>query len=136
GARSVTIVPAVVDAQTSYADAYARSQTQIRAVLPLAEELGITLAVKNVWNHFLLSPLEAARYIDEFQSDAIRWCFDIGNIVNIGWPADWIRTLGRRIARLDVKDFSRSMRDQKGPRQGFEVEIGDGDADWPAVRAA
>lgn len=136
GARVVQLVPAIVDAETSYADAYARSQTQIRAVLPLAEELGITIAIENVRNHFLLSPLEAARYIDEFHSDAVRWCFDVGNIVDIGWPAHWIRTLGPRIARLDIKDFSRAKGDANGAEQGLEVELGEGDVDWAAVRAA
>lgn len=136
GARTVLLVPAVVNAETSYADAYARSQAEIRTVLPLAEDLGLTIAVENVWNHFLLSPLEAARYIDEFQSSAIRWYFDVGNVVNVGWPVDWIRTLGARIARLDIKDFSRTRRDKEGLWKGFDVEIGDGDVDWENVRAA
>src|SRR5690606_19180427 len=68
GATTVLLVPAVVNKQISYHDAYERSQVEIRKVLPLAEEKGVKIAIENVWNHFLLSPLEAARYIDEFES--------------------------------------------------------------------
>jgi len=68
GASSVLLVPGVVSKQVSYADAYTRSQAEIRKAIPLAEELGVKIAIENVWNQFLLSPLEAARYVDEFRS--------------------------------------------------------------------
>lgn len=136
GGSTVLLVPAVVTKEVSYEDAYRRSQAEIRRVLPLAEELGITIAFENVWNHFLLSALEAARYVDELESDYARWYFDVGNIVNFGWPEHWIRTLGPRIVKLDIKDFSRAKRDQEGLWKGFNVSIGEGDSDWPAVRAA
>src|SRR5258706_12958570 len=92
-ATSVLLVPAVVNKQVSYADAYTRSQAEIRKALPLAGELGVKNAVENGWNPFLLSPLEAARYIDEFESPWIGWHFDIGNVINYGWPEQWIRNL-------------------------------------------
>jgi hexulose-6-phosphate isomerase len=136
GAKTVLLVPAVVNAGMPYDDAYTRSHAEIRKALPLAKQLGVTIALENVWNNFLLSPLEAAHYIDEFQSDSIGWHFDIGNIVNHGWPEQWIRILGKRIVKLDVKDFSRKMRDNEGLWKGFDVEIGEGDVDWQAVRAA
>jgi L-ribulose-5-phosphate 3-epimerase len=136
GGTSVLLVPAVVNKRTAYGDAYRRSQEEIRKVLPLAEELGITISIENVWNNFLLSPLEAARYIDELESPNIAWHFDPGNVVNFGWPEDWARTLGRRIVRLDVKEFSRKKRDEEGLWKGFGVEIGEGDCDWPAVMRA
>lgn len=136
GASTVLLVPAVVNKEVSYADAYDRSQTEIRKVLPLAEELGVQIALENVWNQFLLSPLEFARYIDEFESPWIGAYFDIGNIVNYGWPEQWIRTLGPRILKLDIKEFSRAKRDNEGLWKGFQVKLGDGDCDWPAVRAA
>lgn len=136
GASTVLLVPAVVNEQVSYANAYARSQAEIRKALPLAEERGVKIAIENVWNGFLLSPLEAARYIDEFESDHIGWYFDIGNIVNYGWPHHWIEALGKRILKLDIKDFSRKKRDDEGLWKGFGVEIGDGDAGWPQVREA
>lgn len=136
GATTVLLVPAVVKKEISYADAYRRSQEEIRKALPLAEELGVRIALENVWNQFLLSPLEYARYIDEFESPWIGAYFDIGNIVNYGWPEHWIRTLGPRILKLDIKEFSRKKRDDEGLWKGFDVEIGDGDCDWPAVRQA
>ncbi len=136
GGTSVLLVPAVVNKRIAYADAYQRSQEEIRRVLPLASELGITVSFENVWNHFLLSPIEAARYVDEFESPMVGWHFDVGNIVNYGWPEHWIRTLGKRITRLDIKEFSRRKRDEEGLWKGFAVEIGEGDCDWPAVMAA
>ena len=136
GASTVLLVPAVVNKEVSYADAYVRSQAEIRKVLPLAEEVGIKIALENVWNQFLLSPLEFARYIDEFESEWIGAYFDIGNIVNYGWPEHWIRTLGPRILKLDVKEFSREKRNEEGLWQGFRVELGEGDCDWPSVNAA
>ncbi len=136
GGTSVLLVPAVVQKSISYADAYARSQEEIRKVLPLAAELKVSIAIENVWNNFLLSPVEAARYTDELQSPWVGWHFDVGNIVNYGWPEQWIRTLGRRIIKLDIKEFSRKRRDEEGLWKGFDVELGEGDCDWPAVCAA
>jgi L-ribulose-5-phosphate 3-epimerase len=136
GATTVLLVPAVVNKDVSYADAYTRSQAEIRKALPLAEELGIKIAIENVWNQFLLSPLETARYIDEFESPHIGVHFDVGNVVNYGWPEQWIRILGPRVLKLDIKEYSRAKRDKEGPYSGFRVKIGDGDCDWPAVRKA
>lgn len=136
GASTVLVVPAVVSAAVSYDAAYARSQAEIRQLLPLARELGVKIAFENVWNHFLLSPLEAARYVDEFESDCVGWYFDVGNVVNTGWPEQWLRILGQRVLKLDVKEFSRKKRDDEGLWQGFDVEIGEGDCGWPAVMAA
>jgi len=136
GGGTVLLVPAVVNKQVAYADAYRRSQEEIRKVLPLAVELNIKIAIENVWNNFLLSPLESARYIDEFESAHVGWHFDPGNIVNYGWPEDWARTLGHRILRLDIKEFSRKKRDDEGLWKGFAVEIGEGDCDWPAIMEA
>ncbi|PHQ82787.1 MAG: xylose isomerase [Phycisphaera sp.] len=136
GGSTVLVVPAVVRKGMSYADAYRLSQKEIGRLVPLAEELGIAIAFENVWNNFLLSPLEAARYVDEFQSPNIGWYFDVGNIVNYAWPEQWIDVLGDRIMKIDVKEFSRSKRDNEGLWKGFGVKIGEGDCDWPAVNAA
>jgi hexulose-6-phosphate isomerase len=136
GASSVLLVPAVVDKQVSYADAYTRSQAEIRKAVPLAEELGVKIAIENVWNQFLLSPLEAARYVDEFHSPAVGWHFDVGNILNYGWPEQWIRILGPRIQKLHIKEFSRKKRDEQGLWKGFDVPLLEGDNDWPAVLKA
>ncbi len=136
GASSVLLVPAVVTKQVSYADAYTRSQAEIRKAIPLAEELGVKIAIEDVWNQFLLSPLEAARYVDEFHSPAVGWHFDVGNIINYGWPEQWIRILGPRIQKLHIKEFSRKKRDKEGLWKGFDVPLLEGDNDWPAVMKA
>jgi len=136
GASSVLLVPAVVNKDVSYNDAYTRSQAEIRKAIPLAEELGVKIAVENVWNYFLLSPLEAARYIDEFKSPAMGWHFDVGNVLNIGWPEHWIPVLGKRIQKLHIKEFSRKKRDSEGLWKGFKVDLGEGDNNWPAIMKA
>jgi hexulose-6-phosphate isomerase len=136
GAKSVLLVPAVVNKDVTYADAYTRSVAEIKKAIPLAESLGVAIAIENVWNAFLLSPLEAAAYVDQFNSPIVRWHFDVGNVINTGWPHHWIRTLDSRIAAVHVKEYSRKLRDEKGPREGFKVELLAGDSDWPEVMAA
>jgi len=136
GASSVLFVPAVVNKNVSYADAYTRSQAELRKVIPLAEELGVAIAIENVWNQFLLSPLEAARYVDEFNSPLVGWHFDCGNIVNYGWPEQWVRVLGKRIKRIHIKEFSRKKRDKEGLWKGFDVKLLEGDNDWPSIMRA
>lgn len=136
GALSVLLVPAVVNKAQPYDAAYALSQAELRKSLPLAAACGVKIAVENVWNGFLLSPLEAARYVDELASPWAAFHFDIGNVINFGHPAQWIRVLGRRIVKLHVKDFSRKKRDDLGLWKGFDVELGEGDADWPEVMKA
>lgn len=136
GASSVLLVPGVVNKQIGYQEAYTRSQAEIRKAVPLAEELGVKIAIENVWNQFLLSPLEAARYVDEFNSPAVGWHFDVGNIINYGWPEQWVRILGKRIQKLHIKEFSRIRRDTEGLRKGFDVALLEGDDDWPAVMKA
>src|SRR5436190_3277052 len=130
GADAVLLVPAVVNPQTSYRDAWTRSQAQIRKLLPLAEQLRVVIAIEEVWNKFLLGPLEMVQYIDEFQSPWIQAWFDVGNVVLYGYPQDWIRTLGKRTVKVHLKDFKRK-------EGGYAwVNLGEGDVDWPAVRAA
>jgi L-ribulose-5-phosphate 3-epimerase len=103
GASSVLCVPAVVSKEVSYVDAYTRSIAEIKKALPLAESLGVVIAIENVWNQFLLSPLEAVNYVDSFNSPMVRWHFDVGNVVTLGWPEHWIRVLGSRIVKVHVK---------------------------------
>jgi hexulose-6-phosphate isomerase len=128
GADAVLLVPAIVNENVSYAQAYKRSQIHIKKVLPLAEELGVVIAVENVWNKFLLSPLEFARYVDEFESPWLKAYFDIGNVILFGYSQDWIRTLGKRIVKIHLKDFK---------RRGYQwTNLLDGDVNWPEVRRA
>ncbi|MBC7367121.1 MAG: sugar phosphate isomerase/epimerase [Undibacterium sp.] len=136
GASSVLLVPAVVNKDVSYADAYTRSVAEIAKAVPLAESLGVVIAIENVWNRFLLSPLEAVSYVDSFKSPMVRWHFDAGNVANTGWPEHWVHTLGSRIVKVHVKEFSRKIRDEKGPAAGFKVDLFEGDSDWPRVMAA
>jgi hexulose-6-phosphate isomerase len=135
-ASSVLLVPAVVNKDISYDEAYTRSQAEIRKAVPLAEELGVKIAIENVWNQFLLSPLEAARYVDEFNSPAVGWHFDVGNVITYGWPEQWIHILGKRIQKLHIKEFSRKKRDNEGLWKGFHIDFLQGDNNWPAVMKA
>lgn len=128
GADTVLLVPAVVNPKTRYRDAYTRSQEQIRKLIPLAKELGVIIAVEEVWNKFLLSPIEFAKYVDEFNSPWVKAYFDVGNVVLYGYPQDWIRTLGPRIVKFHLKDFHSDTRQFVGLREGS--------IDWPEVRRA
>ena len=130
GSDAVLLVPAVVNATTSYRDAWARSQKQIRELLPMAAELKVVIAIEEVWNKFLLSPLEMKTYIEEFRSPWVKAWFDVGNVVLYGYPQDWIRTLGKSVYKVHLKDFKRK-------EGGYAwVNLGDGDVDWSAVRTA
>ncbi len=136
GATTVLLVPAVVNKEVQYDQAWARSQAEIRKAVPVAREVGVKIAIENVWNSFLFSPLEMARYIDELNDPLVGAYFDVGNVVNFGWPEQWIRILGSRIMKLDIKEYSREKRAQEGPYAGFRVPLGEGDCDWPAVVSA
>jgi len=136
GADTVLLVPAVVNATTSYQDAWQRSQTQIRKLIPLAAELKVIIAVEEVWNKFLLSPIEFARYVDEFQSPWVRAYFDVGNVVISGYPQDWIRTLGNRIVKLHLKDFTFRQDPSIKKRVADFVMLREGEIDWKAVYQA
>ncbi|UCE48794.1 MAG: sugar phosphate isomerase/epimerase, partial [Phycisphaerales bacterium] len=126
GADTVLLVPAVLNEEVGYGQAYERSQRHIRKLLPLAEELRIVIAVENVWNKFLLSPLEFTRYVDEFESPWLRAYFDVGNVIIYGYAQDWIRTLGKRIVKIHLKDFK---------RKGYQwTNLLEGDVNWKQVR--
>ena len=136
GADTVLLVPAVVNAETSYRDAWQRSQAQIRKLIPLAEELKVIIAVEEVWNKFLLSPLEFARFVDQFQSPWVRAYFDVGNVVISGYPQDWIRTLGKRIVKLHLKDFTFKQDPNLKKRVADFVMLREGEIDWKEVYRA
>jgi hexulose-6-phosphate isomerase len=133
GCDSVLLVPAVVNPETSYRDAWTRSQRVIRErILPLAQELKVVVGIEEVWNKFLLSPLEMARYVDEFGSPWVKAYFDVGNMLFYGYPQDWIRTLGKRIHRVHIKDFKLD----RGAGKFEWKNLGEGDVDWVEVRKA
>jgi hexulose-6-phosphate isomerase len=149
GGTQVLLVPGIVNGEVSYHDAYTRSVEQIRRVVPVAHDLGIAIAIENVWNNFLLSPLEARRFLEDCTRDlpkmvygpngpgrrSVGWYFDVGNIWHYGWPRDWLKTLeSYNVLRLDLKGYSRAKADKEGKWAGFGVEIGDGDVPWDTVR--
>ncbi len=128
GGTTVLVVPAVVNRKVSYRDAYKRSQKCIRELIPDAEKHGVRIAIEEVWNKFLLSPLEFARYIDEFESPTVGAYFDVGNVVEFGYPEEWIRELGKRILKVHIKEYKKEKR--------FNYRLGEGEIDWSAVRTA
>jgi hexulose-6-phosphate isomerase len=128
GGTTVLVVPAVVNKKVAYREAYDRSQRNIRKLIPDAEKHGVKIAIEEVWNKFLLSPVEFARYIDEFESPWVGAYFDVGNIVEYGYPDQWIRELGRRILKIHIKEYAKPKR--------FDYRLGEGEIDWNAVRAA
>ncbi len=133
GGTTMLLVAGVVNDQISYADAWPRAVAEIKRLIPHAKKTGIKIAIENVWNNFLISPLEAARFVDEINSPWVGWYFDIGNILRYGWPEQWIEILGKRIMKLDVKEYSRKKQNDEGLWKGFDVEIGDGDNNWPVI---
>lgn len=133
GCDSVLLVPAVVNPETSYRDAWTRSQKVVKErILPLAAELQVVIGMEEVWNKFLLSPLEMARYVDEFASPWVKAYLDVGNMLFYGYPQDWVRTLGKRIHRVHIKDFKLD----RGAGRFEWKNLGEGDVDWPEVRKA
>jgi hexulose-6-phosphate isomerase len=129
GGTTVLVVPAVVNRKVGYRDAYQRSQANIRKLIPAAEKNQVKIAIEEVWNKFLLSPLEFARYIDEFDSPWVGAYFDVGNVVEFAYPEEWIRELGKRILKVHIKEYAKPKR--------FSYRLGDGnEIDWPAVRTA
>jgi len=133
GCDGILLVPAVVNAQVRYADAYKRSHDNIKKLIPEAEKRKVMINIEEVWNNFLLSPLEYSRYLDEFKSPWIGSYFDVGNVVRFAWPEDWIRTVGKRIRKVHIKDF------KGGPGLGTGgqwVNLLEGSINWKAVRAA
>ncbi len=133
GGDTVLVVPGVVNDKVSYEKAYYQSQASIRELIPYAEKTGIQIALENVWNNFILSPLEAKRFIDEINHPLIGWYFDVGNILRYGWPEHWIETLQSRIMKLHLKEYSTDIMKDEGLWKGFEVELMEGDNNWPVV---
>jgi hexulose-6-phosphate isomerase len=129
GADSVLLVPGkVTDEQNENHDhVWERSIADIRKLAPLAEELEIKILIENVGNGFCSDPKLFAQYVDEINHPLVGVHFDIGNHIRVSPPAEWIRVLGQRIRKLDVKDRTKAGEQQK---------IGEGDADWSAVREA
>ena len=128
GGDMVLLVPAVVTPKVMYRDAYTRSVELVKRLADDAERMDITIGIENVWNKFLLSPIEAKGYIEEIDHPRVKFWFDVGNVVLFGYPQDWIRTLGPLIARIDVKDFDSKTK-------SF-VPLDEGSVNWREVMRA
>lgn len=135
GTDSILVIPGYVGCdfipgapEVAYDTAYGMATDFIASALPFAQENGITIGIENVWNKFLLSPLELRDFIDQFQSKYVASYFDVGNVLINGYPEHWISILGDRIRRVHFKDFRRAV----GTIDGF-VELLSGDVNWPAV---
>lgn len=128
GMDTILVVPGIVTKKVSYLECYERSQEMISRLIPVAEEYGVKIGIENVWNKFLLSPLEMVRFIDAFNSDYIGAYFDVGNILQYGYPEQWISILNERIFKVHVKDFNHHI----GNIHGF-TNLLSGDVDWQAV---
>ena len=130
------LVPGVVNKQVSYDDCWKRAQENIKRALPDAEKAQCKICIENVWNSFIMDPMSAARFVDELASPWAGWHLDLGNLITYGWPEQWVRILGPRVLNLHIKEFSRKKRDSEGFGKGFNVELGEGDNDWPATMKA
>ena len=129
------LVVARYDQKTSLLRNWERCRDQLREAAPLAERARIRLLVENVWATFLVSPFDLARFIDEVGSPWVQVHFDIGNLMRWGVAEHWAEVLGRRILKLDVKEYDLGRAMREGMQKGFDVPIGEGSINWPAVRA-
>jgi hexulose-6-phosphate isomerase len=109
GLDTILVVPGIVDAETGYDEAYGRAQDALKELAEEAEGRRVAIGVENVWNKFLLSPLEFARFLDEIGSEYVGAYFDVGNVLVYGYPDQWIRILGSRIRKIHVKDFKANI---------------------------
>lgn len=134
GCPRVLLVPGVVNEKVNYAECWTRAIEGIQRCLDAAEKAKCHIAVENVWNQFIMNPVEAARFCDEINSPWVGWHFDIGNCVTYGWPEQWPKILGKKhTLNLHIKEFSRKKANDEGLRKGFQVELGEGDVNWSAV---
>lgn len=134
---AIVVIPAVVGRaadpvmQVPYAQALRDTYSALVELRHEAAGRGVHVAIENAWNRFLLSPVEMADLVDRVNSPWVGCCLDVGNVMAIGYPQDWIDTLGRRIVRVHVKDYDLN----RPGRDGF-CPIGEGSVDWAAVAAA
>lgn len=131
GGTSVLLVPGVVNDDANYEQCWERSIPEIKKALPLAEELQIDILFENVWNNFLTDPDETAKYIDAFESERVGAYYDVGNSVRYANPVVWVRTLGKRIKKLDIKEFDLALAKENGNIwEGFKSKLLEGTTGW------
>ncbi|MFK8114193.1 MAG: TIM barrel protein [Rubripirellula sp.] len=123
------------DQSIPYMQNYKETQDIIRKAIDHAEKHGVMLLLENVWASFLIEPLGMARYIDELESPMVGSYFDVGNVVRWGWPQHWIEVLGKRVKKLDIKEYDLKMAMNEGMRKGFSPPLGGGSIQWEKVRS-
>jgi L-ribulose-5-phosphate 3-epimerase len=134
GTDALLVVPGAVQSLApgspivNYETVYQKSQESIKKFLPLAEDMGVCICIENVWNKFLLSPLEMKKYVEEFNSENVGVYFDVGNVLAFGFPEMWIKILGKLIKRVHLKDFKTAV----ATLEGF-CDLLEGDVNWPEV---
>lgn len=134
GCDTILVVPGAVEVAfdpgevVEYDVAYERALSALKELAPYAEELKVAIGIENVWNRFLLSPVEMAEFIDKVGSDWVGSYFDVGNVLYIGYPEHWIKILNKRIKKVHFKDYRRAA----GDLHGF-VDLLAGEVNWPAV---
>jgi len=131
GAEVVLCVPGTVTDDFGYADALAQCVERFRELGEEAARHEVVIGLENVWNRFLLSPVEFARVLEAIDRPYVQAYFDVGNVVINGFPDQWIRTLGPRVRAVHFKDFKRSI----GTIEGF-IDLLEGDVPWDRVMAA
>lgn len=133
GGDTVLLVPGVVSDTVSYKTAYDNALDSIRKMIPHAEKTGVKIALENVWNNFILSPIEAKDFLDKIDHPLVGWYFDLGNILRYGWPDHWLEVLGDKVFKLHVKEYSKKIMNEQGLGKGFNVELTQGDVNWSQV---
>ena len=124
-ADTVLLVPGVVNKEATYEQCWERSHAEIVKALPLAEKLGVKIAIEVVWNNFITKPDQLIEYVDSFKNPLLGAYFDCSNMVKYGVPSsEWIRKLGKRMFKFDFKGYSKTKQ---------WVPIGEGDEDWPEI---
>ncbi|WP_395736974.1 sugar phosphate isomerase/epimerase family protein [Prosthecobacter sp.] len=117
--------------QKTWDDAVARMKEAARH----ADKQGVKVLIENVWNTFLISAYDMARFIDEVGSPWVQVHFDIGNMMRWGVAEHWAQVLGKRSVKLDVKEYDLERAMNEGMRKGFDKPLGEGSINWAAVRA-
>jgi L-ribulose-5-phosphate 3-epimerase len=136
GATSVLLVPGVVSDKVTYDECFQRCVAEIKKTVPVAKDLGVKIAIENVWNNFVTKPQQAVDLLDAINSEWVGWHFDIGNVGRYSPAEEWIPVIGKRILKLHIKEYSTKLRDEKGAGAGFGVKLLEGTNNWPAIMAA
>ncbi len=136
GATSVLLVPGVVNGQVGYDECFKRSAEEIKRAAPVAADLGVKIAIENVWNNFITKPQQAVDFLDAINSPHVGWHFDIGNVGRYSPAETWIPVIGKRILKLHIKEFDTKLMTPDNPGKGFGVKFLEGSNDWPAILKA